>query len=93
MSVPRPPPPDDTPGFFTKDPVRLAWVIYGFIQAVIVVLLATDTITQRVAAIVSGIALAAYIAVSELYVRPATVPRGPLEELARENGDGNARRR
>lgn len=66
----------------TRDPVRWTWVIYGFVQAVITVLLATGAISTEVGAIITGIALAVYVAVSELFVRPETVPRVPLEELA-----------
>ncbi len=80
MNVPTPPPSEPT--VLTNDPVRISWVIYGFIQAVITVLLATDSISTEVAAIITGIALAAYIAVSELFVRRETVPREPLRRLA-----------
>jgi membrane protein YdbS with pleckstrin-like domain len=66
----------------TRDPVRWTWVIYGFVQAVITVLLATSAISTEVGAIITGVALALYVAVSELFVRPETVPRVPLEELA-----------
>ena len=66
----------------TRDPVRWTWVIYGFVQAVITVLLATEAVSTEVAAIITGVALAIYVAISELFVRPETVPRVPLEQLA-----------
>jgi uncharacterized membrane protein YphA (DoxX/SURF4 family) len=78
-------PPEPPPGttVMTRDPVRISWIVYGFVQAVITVLLAIGAVSTEVAAVITGIALAAYIAVSELFVRPETVPRAPLEELAR----------
>lgn len=88
MAIPaRPPPPESSGGFFSRDPVRIAWVCYGFVQATVIVLLATDVLSQRWAAIISGIGFAIYVAVSELYVRPQTVPREPLEELANGKHD------
>lgn len=77
--------PDSSPKVFTNDPVRISWVIYGFIQAVIAVLLATGVVSPDVGAIIIGVALACYVAVSELFVRSETVPRGPLNELARQS--------
>jgi hypothetical protein len=62
--------------------VRWTWVLYGLVQAVITVLLATEVIDAQQGAIITGIALAVYIAVSELFTRPETVPRVPLEQLA-----------
>jgi hypothetical protein len=75
-------PPMHSSNTLTRDPVRWTWVIYGFVQAVITVLLATGAVSTEVGAIITGIALAIYAAVSELFVRPETVPRVPLEELA-----------
>ena len=69
-------------GRLSRDPVRWTWVIYGFVQAVVTVLLATDVLSTQQGAIITGVALALYIAVSELFTRPETVPRAPLEELA-----------
>ena len=79
--VPAEPPPSATT-VLTREPVRIVWVVYGFVQAVVTVLLATEVIDQRVAAIVTGVALAAYVAVSELFVRASVVALQPLEELA-----------
>jgi membrane protein YdbS with pleckstrin-like domain len=78
----RPYEPPPTSNTLTRDPVRWTWVLYGLIQAVITVLLATEAIDQEVAAIITGVALALYVAVSELFTRPETVPRVPLEQLA-----------
>jgi hypothetical protein len=83
MTLGRPPEPPALPSNpITRDPVRWTWVIYGFVQAVVTVLLATEAIEPEAAAIITGVALALYIAVSELFTRPETVPRVPLEELA-----------
>lgn len=68
---------------FVRDPVRVSWVTYTFIQSVVAVLLVADILSTVVAGIIVGISAAAYAAVSELFVRPDTVPRVPLEELAR----------
>jgi hypothetical protein len=57
-------------------------VLYGLVQAIVTVLLATEAISAQVGAILTGVALAIYVAVSELFTRPETVPRVPLEELA-----------
>lgn len=81
MPMARPPEPGAS-STLTRDPVRWTWVLYGFVQAVITVLLATEAIDQSTGAIITGVALAAYIAVSELFTRPETVPRVPLEQLA-----------
>ena len=80
MSTPEPP--TGVVHTLTKDPVRWTWVVYGFVQAVITVLLAVGAVSTEVGAVITGIALALYIAVSELFVRPETVPREPLRELA-----------
>lgn len=59
---------------FTRDPVRLVWVVYGFVQAVVIVLMAAELVSPRLSSVVTGIALACYVAVSELFVRHETVP-------------------
>lgn len=74
--------PPEPGGALTNDPVRWTWVIYGFVQAVVTVLLAADVLSTSQAAIITGVALALYVAASELYTRPETVPRVPLEQLA-----------
>ena len=77
-------PPSGPPGprVFVNDPVLISWVIYGFVQAVIAVLLLASVIEEVVGGIIVGVSAAAYAAVSQLWVRPATVPREPLEQLA-----------
>jgi hypothetical protein len=82
MTAPALPPEPGPAGALTRDPVRWTWIIYGFVQAVVTVLLATEVLSAQAGAIVTGIALALYVAVSELFTRPETVPRVPLEELA-----------
>jgi len=68
---------------FTNDPVRIVWVTYSFVQAVVIALTAAGVLADNVSTIITTVMLAAYIGVSELFVRPETVPRQPLEELAR----------
>ena len=77
-------PPAGPPGprVFVNDPVLVTWVVYGFIQAVVAVLLLASVIDEVVGGIIVGVCAAAYAAVSQLFVRPATVPREPLEQLA-----------
>jgi len=77
MSV-QPPPPD----LAHREPVRVTYVVVGFIQACVTVLLATEVFSDRVAAIVVGITTAAYVAVSELFTRSEVVPLEPLQQLA-----------
>jgi hypothetical protein len=86
-SIPAVPAAPGPAGALTKDPVRWTWVLYGLVQAVITILLATEAISNDVGAIITGIALALYVAVSELYTRPETVPRAPLEALAAAQAD------
>jgi hypothetical protein len=69
-------------GQWSRDPVRWAATIFTFVQAVVAVLLVADVISEVVGGVIVGIVTAVYAAVSELVVRPATVPRVPLEELA-----------
>lgn len=68
----------------TRDPVRIVWVVYAFLQAIVLVLSTADIVNQTVSSVVTGIALAAYVAVSELFVRHETVPRITLEELVQQ---------
>lgn len=81
MSEPLPAPPSEG-GRFTNDPVRVAYVLVTFIQAVNAALLVGGVVTELVGGIIVAVTTAAYAAVSELFVRPATVPRAPLEALA-----------
>ena len=46
------------------------------------VLLISDVYSEQVGGILAGITTAAWAAVQMLFVKPATVPRQPLEELA-----------
>ena len=80
--IPEEPPEHHTPSVLTRDPVRIVWVTYALIQGVVIALMAADLLHERTSAVVTGIALAFYVAVSELFVRPETVPRHALEELA-----------
>lgn len=66
----------------TRDPVRIVWVVYGLIQAVVTVLIGAQLIGPMVSAVVTGVALAVYVAVSELFVHAETVPLEPLREYA-----------
>lgn len=84
--LPPPPPPGNPPSGvvreFDKDPVRVAWVVYGVVQGIVTILMLASVLDEVVGGIITGVALVLYGAVSELFVRPATVPRQPLEELA-----------
>lgn len=80
-----PEPPTDATSRMTRDPVRIVWVCYGFVQALLIALMAAEIVTTTASAVITGIALACYVAVSELFVRPETVPRAelsPAERLA-----------
>ena len=77
-----PPPGPPGPRVFVNDPVRVTWVVYGFVQAVIAVLLLASVIDEVAGGIIVGISAAVYAAASQLWVRPATIPREPLEQLA-----------
>ena len=74
MAVPDRPPPPAPANIITRDPVRLVWVCYGFVQAVVIVLMAAELVSPRVSSVVTGIALSCYAAVSELFVRHETIP-------------------
>ena len=82
MAVPTPPKPDSGPRAFTNDPVLISWVVFTFIQAVVAVLLVAKVLNEVAGGVIVGIVAAAYAAVSQLFVRPATVPRQPLQQLA-----------
>jgi membrane protein YdbS with pleckstrin-like domain len=82
------PPESHGPKVFTNDPVLISWVVFTFVQAVVAVLLLASVIEEVVGGIIVGVIAAAYAAVSQLFVRPATVPREPLAELAAANGTG-----
>jgi hypothetical protein len=75
------PPPEHTT-FLTRDPVRIVWVVYGLVQAVVIALMAAEWVSPKLSSVVTGVALACYVAVSELFVRKETVPLEPLRDLA-----------
>lgn len=77
----RPPLPPDHDTVLTKEPVRVAWIIYGALQGIVAVLLGADVISAQVGGILTGIGLVVYGAVSELFVRQAVVPLKPLNRL------------
>lgn len=77
-----PPPGPPGPRVFVNDPVLISWVIYTSIQGIIAVLLLASVVDEVVGGIIVGICAVLYAAVSQLWVRPATVPREPLEQLA-----------
>lgn len=85
MPAPSPvvPPPPGT--VFTKDPVALTTALFTFLLGVISVLLISGVFSDVVGGILAGITTAAWGAVQLLFVRPATVPRQPLAQLAYEN--------
>ena len=85
------PPPDGGHHVLTRDPVRIVWVTYSFVQAAVISLTAVGVLTDRVSTVVTTVMLAGYVAVSELFVRPETVPRQPLEELARASAAATPR--
>lgn len=76
------PPPTGVRRVLTRDPVLIVWVCYGLIQAVVTVLIGAEVISPIVSAVVTGVALAIYVAVSELFVHHETVPLQPLREYA-----------
>lgn len=66
----------------TREPVRIAWVLYTLVQTIVIVLSTAGAISHTVGTVVTGIALAIHAAVAELFVRQNTVPLKPLQELA-----------
>jgi len=61
-----------------SEPVRVTYVLIGFVQAVVTVLLASKVFGETVAAIITGITTAIYAAVSELFLRPDVTPEAHL---------------
>jgi hypothetical protein len=89
MAAVTPAPPAPGPKVFTDDPVLVSWVAFTFVEAVVSILLIAGVLSEVVGGIIVGVIAAAYAAVSQLFVRPATVPREPLQELAdAANGTG-----
>jgi len=83
MAAPITPPPPGT--VFTKDPVAVTTAIFTFLLAISSVLLITGVFSDVVGGVVSGVIAAAWASTQLLFVKPATVPRQPLAELAYEN--------
>jgi len=78
----QPPPPGTV---FTKDPVLLTTALFTFALAVTSVLLITGVFSDVAGGVISGVLTAAWAAVQLLFVRPETVPRQPLQQLAYDN--------
>lgn len=53
-----------------REPVRIAYAIFTFVQAVIVVLAASEVLSAKATALTTGLATAAYALCQELLVRP-----------------------
>ncbi len=84
MTLDQPPiPPKSGTNVLTKDPVRIVWVAYSLVQSVVIILATSGVIGHTFSYAVTGIALACYVAVSELFVHHETVPLQPLLDLAR----------
>jgi hypothetical protein len=75
----QPPPPGTT---FTRDPVVVTTAIFTFLLAISSVLLITGVFSDVVGGIISGVIAAAWASTQLLFVKPATVPRQPLAQLA-----------
>ena len=83
MTAPiQPPPPGTT---FTKDPVQITTALFTLLLGINAVLMITGVFDEVAGGIITGVLTAAWAAVNQLFVRPATVPRQPLAELAYEN--------
>lgn len=79
MNTPMPPPAGTV---FTKDPVTVTTAVFTFLLGVISVLLLAGVLSDVVGGILAGVTTAAWTATQLLFVKPATVPRQPLAELA-----------
>lgn len=76
-----PPPPGTV---FTRDPVQITTGIFTLLLGVTAVLTMTGVLEEVISGVITGVLTAAWAAVNQLLVRPATVPRQPLAELAYE---------
>ena len=76
------PPPEGT--VFTRDPVAITTAIFTFLLGVTSVLMITGVFSDVAGGVITGVLTAAWAAVQLLFVKPATVPRQPLEQLAYE---------
>lgn len=83
MTAPIAPPPPGT--VFTKDPVVVTTAFFTFALGLTSVLLIAGVFSDVVGGIIAGALTAAWTAVQLMFVKPATVPRQPLAELAYEN--------
>jgi hypothetical protein len=64
-----------------RDPVRVVLVWSTFIGVVLALLVGAEVIEEVVAGVAIGVLVLANALAQELVVRPATVPREPLEDL------------
>jgi len=79
MSPIQAPPPGTA---FTKDPVAITTAIFTFLLGVTSVLLMTGVFSDVAGGVIAGVLTAAWAATQLLFVKPATVPRQPLAQLA-----------
>ena len=63
-------PPTGVTSVLVRDPVRISFAVYGFVQAVISVLLLASVIVRGRGGIITGVALALYGLVTQLFVSP-----------------------
>jgi hypothetical protein len=77
------PPPAGTT--FTKDPVLITTVVFFILFGVASLLTATGVFSDTVGGIIVGIITVLWGGIQLMMVKPATVPRQPLAELAYEN--------
>jgi len=80
MTGPITPPPAGTT--FTKDPVLITTVVFFILFGVASLLTATGVFSDTVGGIVIGIITVLWGGVQLMMVKPATVPRQPLAQLA-----------
>jgi hypothetical protein len=83
MTAPLEPPPPGTT--FTRDPVVVTTAIFTFLLAISSVLMITGVFSDVAGGIISGVIAAAWASTQLLFVKPATVPRQPLAQLAYDN--------
>jgi hypothetical protein len=66
----------------TRDPVQIVNACSTFVGAVVAILVGAGILADVLGGVIIGIMVALGSLVQQLFVRPATVPRVPLEELA-----------
>lgn len=69
---------------FTKDPVLITTVVFFILFGVSALLTATGVFSDTVGGIITGLITVLWGGVQLMMVKPATVPRQPLAELAYE---------